>query len=138
MLLWRFKTYISPHGRNDVQSELDRYGDFAREAFSRTVAHLAISAKEQWHEPQAKKLKNENSLYEIRYKANRCATRAIGFFNDAEKNFIITVICTHKQNVYKPHDAFKTARDRAQQISSGSATAVPLQIDGEEFPPDGG
>ena len=38
MLVWRFETLILPNGRNDVQSEIDGYDDYAREAFSRAVS----------------------------------------------------------------------------------------------------
>lgn len=136
MLRWRFKTYVSPSGRTEVQDAIDRYDDYAREAFSRAVMHLAVSPQEQWHEPQAKKLKNENPLYEIRYKANRCATRAIGYFAKDCPAFVITNLCTHKQNVYKPPDAFKTAHARCSQIETRTATTIPLKIDGEDFPAD--
>lgn len=136
MILWRFSTYVSPSGRSDVQSTIDRYDDYSSAAFERAVAHLSVSAKNQWQEPQAKKLKDKDPLYEIRYTANRCATRALGFFDDASKTFIITLICTHKKNVYKPASAFETAQNRAKQIVNGGATAVPLTLDGENFPTD--
>lgn len=134
MVLWLFYTYVSPHKRNDVQSTIDRYDDYSREAFGRAVAHLSVTNRTQWHEPQAKKLKGKDALYEIRYRANRCSTRALGFFGGNGKTFIITLICTHKQNVYNPVDAFETAKDRSQQIVKGIATAVPLKLDGEDFP----
>lgn len=136
MLLWRFSTYVSPSGRRDIQDTINRYDDHDSAQFSRAVAHLAVSPKNQWQEPQAKKLTNENPLYEVRYKANFCATRALGYFIEDGRSFIITLICTHKQNVYKPHDAFKTAKDRIKQIDSGIAKAIPLQIHGEDFPAD--
>jgi nitrite reductase/ring-hydroxylating ferredoxin subunit len=136
MLRWRFKTYVSSSGRTEVQDEIDQYEDYSREKFSRAVAHLSVSTKDQWNEPQAKKLKNENPLYEIKYTANRCQTRAIGFFDKDGKTFVITNICTHKQRVYDPPDAFKTAHKRRAQIDTGTAASVPLQIFGENFPAD--
>lgn len=136
MILWRFATYVSPSGRKDVQDTIDRYDDYSSAAFERAVAHLSVSPKNQWQEPQAKKLKDKDPLYEVIYKANRCATRALGFFDDLSKTFIITLICTHKQNVYKPANAFETAQNRAKQIVNGAATAVPLNLHGENFPTD--
>lgn len=134
MLLWRFLTYVSPSGRCDVQGTVDRYNDRDQAFFTRAVAHLAVSSIDEWHDPHGKKLKNENPLYEIRYKANNCATRALGFFTGEDDSFVIVITCTHKQNIYKPHDAFNTAHTRIAQIKNGSATAIPLQIDGEDFP----
>jgi hypothetical protein len=137
MLRWSFETYVSSTGRNDVQATIDRYDDYAKQALSRAVAHLAISGKSQWNEPHAKKLQGKHQLYEIRYKADRCATRAIGYFAD-EATFVITLICTHKQNVYSPHDALSTAERRARQHHSGEATSATLKIDGEDVPPNEG
>lgn len=134
MLRWSFKTYVSSSGRREVQDEIDQYDDYAREAFGRAVIHLAVSPQAQWHEPPAKKLKNEDPLYESRYKANRCATRAIGYFAKDEQTFVITNICTHKQNIYKPPNAFQTAHARRHQLETRAATAVALTIDGEDFP----
>ena len=134
MLRWRFLTYVAPSGRNDTQNEVNRYHDYAREAFQRAVAHLAVANIDKWDEPHAKKLKGRNKLYEVRYPADNCATRAVGFFGPGPNQFTITLICTHKQNVYKPHDAIATAGRRAEQIQAGSATVAALQIDGEDFP----
>ncbi len=136
MLLWRFETFVSPSDRTDVQDSINRYSDYAREAFSRQVVHLAVSTIDQWHEPYAKKLKNENPLYEIRYKADKRATRALGYFRKNSSCFTIVLIASHKGSVYTPPDAFKSAHFRAKQIENGSATTAPLQIDGENFPPD--
>lgn len=136
MLRWKFMTYVSPSGRGDVQDEIDRYGDDDREAFARAVAHLAVQTIDKWDEPHAKKLKGPSKLHEVRYRAQRCATRALGYFGPEPGQFTITLICTHKQNVYKPHDAFDTSCRRAAQVTAGSATVAALQIDGEDFPPD--
>lgn len=136
MLRWKFLTFVSPSGRQDVQSALDRYGDDDREAFSRAVAHLAVQTHDKWHEPHAKKLKGQQQLYEVRYRAHGCQTRALGYFGPQPGQFTITLLCTHKQNVYKPHDAFAIAGRRAQQIEAGTAAVAALQIDGEDFPPD--
>ncbi len=136
MLAWRFEVYVSPSGRNDTQTTIDSYDDYSRTAFSRAVAHLAITTKLQWSEPQAKKLTNEDPIYEIRYKAQHRQTRALGYFADDGRTFAIVVICHHKGRVYEPPGAFKTAHQRLAQVRSGTASTVPLQIDGENFPPD--
>lgn len=134
-MLWRFATYVAASGKREIQETIDRYDDYAMQAFSRQVAHLAHATKDKWHEPFAKKLQGNGALYEIRYKANNSATRALGFFGPTEKTFTITLICNHKQNVYKPPDAIETARKRAKQVEDGSRETRPLQVDGEDFPP---
>jgi hypothetical protein len=134
MLRWRFKTVQLSSGRNDIQSEIDNYDDYSREAFSRAVAHLSLTPKGEWQSPQAKKLVGEDPIYEIRYKANNRQTRALGYFQDGENAFIIVLICYHKDRVYKPAGAFKSAHQRIARIDQGSAYTVPLQIFGEDFP----
>lgn len=135
MLRWSYKTYVSPNGREEVQAEIDRYDDYSLEAFSAAVRHLAICPRDHWDEPHGKKLKGAESLYEIRYKANRCATRAIGFFHPDGVSFVVCIICTHKDKIYKPPDAIKTADTRRKRILNELSQTVPLKVDGENFPP---
>lgn len=137
MLQWKFRTYVSPTGRNDVQDEIDGYDIYGQTAFERVVMHLAASPKGQWNEPHVKKLKNEDPLYEIRYKAFRRQERAVGYFDDAAGTFVILVICNHKGDVYNSEKPFKKAHTRMEQIRSGEATTAALQVDGESFPQDG-
>lgn len=132
MLRWKFRVYVSHTGRCDVQDTVTGYDDYASAAFSRAVEHLAVTPLVQWDEPHCKKLKNEDPLYEIRFKANNRATRAIGYFQ-APEVFVILLICFHKGRVYSPPDAFKTCHRRIKQITIGNATTRPLQIDGEDF-----
>jgi hypothetical protein len=136
MIRWRFRTYVDPRGKREVQAVIDAYDPYGREAFSRAVAHLAVTPKAQWHEPQARKLRNEDPLYEIRYKANRRQERALGWFLEEEGIFVIVLICNHKDKIYVPPDAFGIAKRRIAQIRAGVASSVPLEVDGEHFPPD--
>lgn len=136
MLQWNFSVYVSPTGRNDVQKTINDYDDYGSEAFQRAVKHLAATPKYQWQEPQAKKLKNEDPIYEIRYKADDRATRALGYFAEDGCTFVIVLICYHKDRVYTPPDAIQSAHKRLKQIQNGTASTVPLQIDGEDFPAD--
>lgn len=136
ILPWRFKTYVSPSGRYDVQNDLDRMGDYGQAYFQRQVVYLAGTARrEDWKEPHALKLSGFIDLYEIRFKHADKATRALGFFGPEPGVFTITLVATHKQNVYTPRDALATASSRRKVICDGSASAVPLQCDGEDFPP---
>lgn len=136
MLPWKFRTYQSPTRRNDVQQAIDDYDEYGREAFSRAVAHLSVSDQSHWHDPHGKKLKNEDPLYEIRYKADKRSTRALGFFAPDGCTFVIVLICYHKGRVYDPPEAFKSAHKRIAQLQSGAASSVPLQVLGEDFPAD--
>lgn len=136
MIQWKFRVYVSANNRCDVQKTIDSYDEYGTYAFQRAIEHLAITPIAQWQEPQAKKLKNEDPLYEVRYKANNRQERGLGYFAAEQQAFIITLICYHKGRVYEPPDAFKTARRRMDQIKGGSATSVPLKIYGEDCPAD--
>lgn len=134
MVQWNFRVYEGPNGRNDVHKTLNKHDVYGKEAFKRHVEHLAVTPKHLWQEPHVKKLKNEDPIYEIRYKADKRATRALGYFADDGCTFVIVLICYHKDNVYTPASAFKSAHDRIAQIQEGTATTVPLQVDGEDVP----
>ena len=136
ILPWRFKTYVSPSSRHDVQNDLDRMDDYGQAYFQRQVVYLASTARrEDWSEPHALTLSGYVDLYEIRFKHPHKATRALGFFGPEPGVFTITLVATHKQNVYTPRDALATASNRRKAICDGIAAAVPLQCDGEDFPP---
>lgn len=135
MLNWRFRTYVSPSGRYDVQNAIDRLGDTGHANFAAQVKYLAITEIKSWHEPKAKKLVGFDGLYEIRFKANNSATRAIGYFGPGPNEFTILIICNHKGNVYKPADAIETAASRRKQIDAQVAGHTSLTVDGEDYPP---
>lgn len=136
ILPWRFRVYVSPSGRAEVQADLDRLDDYGLTYFQRQVVYLAGTANRgEWDEPHAKKLKQYTDLYEIRFKEGNKATRALGFFGPTPGVFTITLIATHKSHVYSPRDAIRTADQRREAICSGTATTAPLRFDGEDFPP---
>jgi hypothetical protein len=136
MLPWRFEVYVAPSGRSDVQDDLDRLDEYGLAYFQRQVTYLAGTAnRTEWDEPHAKKLKLYTDLYEIRFKAGHKATRALGFFGPSPGVFTITLIATHKADVYTPRDALKTADKRRTDVCTCRATTASLSFDGEDFPP---
>lgn len=135
-MAWKFRTYVAPSGRTDVQHTIDDYDVYGRNKFARAVMHLAVSPKSQWDEPHAKKLKNEDPIYEIRYQAFKRQERALGFFDDETGVFVIVLVCYHKGRVYKPAEAIDSAHRRIAEVRAGTATTAPLQVAGENFPPD--
>ena len=51
-------TYQAPSGRCEVQDTINRYDDYAIQAFCRAVVHLGVETADKWDEPHAKKLKS--------------------------------------------------------------------------------
>ena len=134
---WKFTVYVSSTGRSDVQDEVNRLNVEALERFAAAVRYLAITPKSEWNEPKAKKLTGYKELYEIRFIANNVQLRPIGYFGPEAYQFTILIWATHKQNVYKPSDAFGSSIRRKKAIHEKTAWIATLQIDGEDFPPDG-
>jgi hypothetical protein len=136
ILPWRFATFVRADGKREVQVEIDALSPQGAASFQWEVAYLAACAhRHEWHEPHAKHLSGPVDLYEIRFKDNHRATRALGFFGPEPGLFTITLICYHKQRVYTPRDAIRIAEQRRRQIIEGKARHLPLQVDGEDFPP---
>jgi hypothetical protein len=73
------------------------------------------------------KAKNHR-LWELRFKADGKAYRLIGFFADKRKAAILLIGCFHKDSVYDPPDAIKTAIARKGHLEKGNATAIERQI----------
>lgn len=132
-MLWKFFTYVSPSGRSDTQGTVDRYDEKAKAACERAVAHLSVSTIDQWNMPFARKLKGRDKLYEIRYTAHQKEARALGSFGPTQGHFSITLICTHKTNVYTPPEAFKTAENRFADIRNKTATTAAFKVNGRDF-----
>jgi len=102
--------------------------------FKVRVRYLANIPKRDWKKPHALKLQGATDIYEIRFKANKVEQRPFGYFGPKNDEFTILEWATHKQDIYDPSDAIKTADERRKLIERGAARCVPLQIDGEEFP----
>ncbi len=133
---WRFSTYVKESGKASVQKSIDGFDDYGQAQFAARVKYLAAtSAPNDWSEPQALKLSGVTDLYEIRFKNARKQTRAIGFFGPDSDEFTITVVATHKCNVYTPVDAIQTAGKRRDEIVADPLRRSSLKIDGEDFPP---
>lgn len=131
---WTFKTYVSPTGRQDVQLDLNKEPPKVVQPFKTSVRYLANTKKIDWHEPDAKKLKGVQDIYEIRFKANNRQYRPLGFFGTGPQEFTILIWASKKGSVWSPSEAIKTADNRRKEILAGKATCTPLKIDGEEFP----
>lgn len=133
-MAWKFKTYVSTTGRHEVQEIINGLDDIVLMSFSVCLRYLANNPRDQWGD-KLKKLQGVSGIYEIRFKAKNTQQRALGFFGPKDKEFTITIWATHKQDIYKPADAIRSADKRRSKIIEGTASCVDLQIDGEDFPP---
>lgn len=133
-MLWTFKTYVSPTGRNDVQSTVDKLDEGVLQHLLTRIRYLANTDKIDWHEPQAKKLAGVKDVYEIRFQANKIQWRPLGYFGPGKNEFTILLWASHKQNIYTPAEAIDTASKRKRHIEDGEAKCATFKVDGENFP----
>ena len=126
--------YESPTGRPDVQKDIDRLTVEGVERFAAAARWLSVTPTPGWHEPNAKKLKGYQKLYEMKFIADRVQQRPLGFFGPTPGVFSIVLWATHKQDVYKPSSALVTANKRIKDVCEGRAKVAPLKLDGEDFP----
>lgn len=132
---WIFKTYVSPTGRNDVQDDVDGLDEVVLEHFLTRLRYLAETEKIDWHEPQAKKLKGVENVYEIRFKAGNIQYRPLGYFGPGKNDFTILVWAYKKQSVYTPAEAIGSAEKRGKLLRKGEAKCSALKIHGADFLP---
>src|ERR1700729_12628 len=83
--------------------------------------YLEPRGAHEWREPHTKKLNDD--IIEIRIRSN-VQHRLFGFFGPERGQFTILLSCTHKQNVYDPPDAKKTAVKRKKDIEDGISNAA--------------
>jgi hypothetical protein len=134
MILWRFKVFVSSSGRNEIQGEVNRLGDYGLAQFERSVTWAAFKPKAQWGRPSVAKLQGFKLLYEIRFNSGNVEVRPLGCFGPGADEFTIVLWSTKKGSNYNPRDALNTAERRAKSVVGGKAEVVSLQIDGEDFP----
>jgi hypothetical protein len=131
---WKFNVFVSSTGSTALQKTIDEQDVVVIQQFKARVRYLANTPRIDWKTPHALKLQGVKDIYEIRFSANGVQFRPFGFFGPGSNEFTILVWATHKQKIYDPNDAIKTAERRRKAVETGSAFCVPLKIDGEKFP----
>lgn len=126
--------YVSSAGNAEVQKAINGKDEEWMQHFKVRIKYLANTPKRDWKKPYALKLQKVTDIYEIRFQANGVQQRPFGYFGPRDKEFTILILATHKEKIYDPNDAIKTAESRRKYIQDGRASCVPLTIDGEEFP----
>jgi phage-related protein len=82
------------------------------------IEYLEVRSAGEWREPHTKKI--ENDIIEVRIHGN-VQHRLFGFFGPKQGEFTFVLPCIHKQNVYTPKGAKKTAAKRKLAIEAGEA-----------------
>jgi hypothetical protein len=110
---FRLSELVGPSGKGLVTSWLSSYPG-ARAKFRVRVKNLRLTPRTQWPVTQFRSL--GSGLSEIKWKFEQKEFRAVGF--DHEGFFVMLIGCTHKQNVYDPHNCLTTARQRKREVEN--------------------
>jgi hypothetical protein len=128
---WMYCDFSSAPGENSIQDWVDGLSEEALLGFwSALKVNRKIAIPKHW--TQLRYLKGEakdHRLWELRFTADRKAHRVIGFFSDdVRMRAILLIGCFHKQNVYDPPDAIKTAIKRKKSLEKLEATAIERKV----------
>ncbi len=118
---WKFADYLSPSGENPLSDWKQRILSVQQRAD--IDALLGILRKTRIWSPAVfrPRMRGYDELSEIRLKSDGIQIRLVGCFKPGFR-YILLIGCTHKQQIYDPKDALKTAERRKRQIDRGEAT----------------
>lgn len=117
----QFHCYDDGKAPNLWQRWYDRAGGAIRGKHDSIWDHLETRPGNAWRMPQAKPLGGE--LFEVRIHGG-VKWRVLGFFWPRIGEFTVVGICNHKDNVYDPKDAIKTAHKTIKAIKDGKAKII--------------
>jgi hypothetical protein len=117
---WTFVEYVSGRGLGTVTAWLAEGSVTRRAEFHTRLRFLApIRNRLDWEDSSFRKMRRaagRAGLYEIRWKADSTQWRVLGFFRDGQREFVMVMGCSHKQQIYTPRDAIEKAIDRKGEI----------------------
>lgn len=111
--------YASDDGKNYISHWMGKNLS-TREAMNTAALLKILSNKQKWEQPEYKTLSGDNNkpLGEIRLPGDqKIPIRLIGFFDEGKKQFVILIVCRHKDNVYTPRDCLSTAIARYKDLT---------------------
>ena len=120
-MTFRLQEIVGSNGKGVITTWLSGYGD-ARARFRIRVMRLRQSQR-PWPKTEFRPL--GKGLFEIKWKAGKKEFRAIGF--DRGDCFVMVIGCTHKQNVYDPHDCLNTATRRKGEVERGEWRTIDFE-----------
>ena len=118
---FRLQEIAGSSGKGVITAWLSGYGD-GRARFRIRVMRLRQSQR-PWPKTEFRPL--GKGLFEIKWKAGKKEFRAIGF--ERKDYFVMVIGCTHKQNVYDPHDCLNTAARRKGEVEHGNWRTIDFE-----------
>jgi hypothetical protein len=116
--VWRFFWYDD--GEKECPWATWYHGQAVAVQARHDVVFKILEAREgnEWREPHAKNL--GDGLIEVCFHKS-VNHRLLGLFGPDRHEFTVVLPCSHKDKIYKPKAAIKTARERINEIQSGTA-----------------
>jgi hypothetical protein len=116
----RIRCYVSPAGNNKIR---EWYNSLSAQERSDADEFLRIMRRTtDWQMPNYRVLHGGGGLGELRWSSENKAHRLLGFFMG--DIWYAVVGCIHKQRVYSPADALRTAKRNKSQIERGDVRTV--------------
>lgn len=119
--MWTYRCYDDGGSVNLWQRW---YNETVAAQGSHTVVFDQLEQRLDWRKPWTDILDKKNKIIEVRLSdAANIEWRILGFYGEARQEFIVLLVCNHKQRVYDPKDAKKTAVKRKKIIEADQQKA---------------
>jgi len=123
--LKKIRCYVSLAGINQIKNWHDDLSAQERADADQFIEKMRKIT--DWRLPYYRpKLIGYKALGELRWSSEKKQHRLIGYLEHGV--FFALIGCTHKQQVYKPAEALKTADKRKKDIKDGRAETVPYDL----------
>jgi mRNA-degrading endonuclease RelE of RelBE toxin-antitoxin system len=123
---WRFFDLVK--GRNVIEDWRAGIGSTGRLAMDALLKNTTkIENQLEWGARDLKGAPKKEKVFELKFKADKKEYR-LAFIFQPEHSVILLMGFYHKQKVYYPPDAIKTARNRAEDYRANRANAIERKI----------
>jgi hypothetical protein len=116
--MWKYRCYDDGRQPNLWQRWYEAHSDYQG---SHTAVFDFLEQCVQWKMPWADTL--GDGLIEVRL-SGKVKWRVLGYYSDVRVEFVVVLVCNHKQNVYAPKDAIPTAKKRMRDIKAGKQRTI--------------
>ncbi len=116
-VVWTFRCYVSPSGRDMIERWYAAQSAEAQVAFDTVLEFLRQRRRDEWRRPEFDRMSGRyRVLSELRFEVANVQYRPLGFFGPARAEFTILVGATKKRKVYDPRNALETALGRRLEV----------------------
>lgn len=114
-----FRTFKTTRGILVIEDWYKSLPPGAQATFDARREYLCDTPREEWINTYIKRLKESDSIYEIRFKYKNIQYRPLGFFGPNTGDFTFLVPANEKGGKFNPKDAIKMAEERRSAILKG-------------------